>query len=98
MTVAVVSMLSAVIPAGQSSVSVVVTPTDDNVRQTQKLKARGIFSEVHTEIGQIIVLDARSGKIASAERCRQCHGAIYDTYAKSVHGSVPLYFPTAQAL
>jgi isocitrate lyase len=32
-----------------------VTPTEDNEFQTQKMKAMGIFSDVHTEIGQIIV-------------------------------------------
>lgn len=32
-----------------------VTPTEDNTSQAQKMKRIGIFSEVHTEIGQIIV-------------------------------------------
>ena len=32
-----------------------VTPTEDNEAQTQKMKSMGIFSDVHTEIGQIIV-------------------------------------------
>ncbi len=32
-----------------------VTPTEDNELQTQRMKSVGIFSEVHTEIGQIIV-------------------------------------------
>jgi isocitrate lyase len=32
-----------------------LTPTEDNESQTQKMKAMGIFSEVHTEVGQIIV-------------------------------------------
>jgi len=32
-----------------------VTPTEDNEFQTQKMKSLGIFSDVHTEIGQIIV-------------------------------------------
>ena len=32
-----------------------VTPTEDNEYQTQKMKRLGIFAEVHTEIGQIIV-------------------------------------------
>jgi isocitrate lyase len=41
-----------------------VTPTDDNQRQTQKLKALGIFSEVHTEIGQIIVAAVNAPRIA----------------------------------
>jgi len=29
-------------------------------------------------------------KISSAARCRQCHSEIFDTYAKSVHGTVLL--------
>jgi isocitrate lyase len=32
-----------------------VSPTDDNRYQTQKMKSHGIFSDVHDEIGQIIV-------------------------------------------
>jgi isocitrate lyase len=32
-----------------------VTPTEDNESQTQKMKSIGIFSDVHTEIGQMIV-------------------------------------------
>jgi isocitrate lyase len=32
-----------------------VTPTEDNEIQTQKMKSLGIFSDVHTEVGQIIV-------------------------------------------
>jgi isocitrate lyase len=32
-----------------------LTPTEDNESQTQKMKTMGIFSEVHTEVGQIIV-------------------------------------------
>jgi isocitrate/methylisocitrate lyase len=48
-----------------------VTPTEDNLRQTQKLKALGIFSEVHTEIGQIIVATAdarRIGELLAPDR------------------------------
>jgi isocitrate lyase len=41
-----------------------VTPTEDNLRQTQKMKARGIFSEVNTEIGQIIVASVNGSRIA----------------------------------
>jgi isocitrate lyase len=40
-----------------------VTPTEDNLRQTEKLKARGLFSEVHTEIGQIIVATVNARRI-----------------------------------
>jgi len=32
-----------------------LTPTEDNESQTQKMKSMGIFSDVHTEVGQIIV-------------------------------------------
>jgi isocitrate/methylisocitrate lyase len=32
-----------------------VTPTEDNVYQAQKMKSHGLFSEVHDEVGQIIV-------------------------------------------
>ena len=48
-----------------------VTPTEDNARQTQKLKELGIFSEVHTEIGQIIVATVearRIGELLAADR------------------------------
>jgi len=34
-----------------------VTPTADNQSQAEKMKRIGIFSDVHTEIGQIIVCD-----------------------------------------
>jgi isocitrate lyase len=42
-----------------------VTPTEDNEFQTQKMKSLGIFSDVDTEIGQIIV--ARVNKESVAE-------------------------------
>jgi isocitrate lyase len=32
-----------------------VTPTEDNVYQAQKMKSHGLFSEVHDEVGQIVV-------------------------------------------
>ena len=41
-----------------------VTPTDDNQVQTQRMKAIGIFSGVHTEIGQIIVADVNKERVA----------------------------------
>ena len=34
-----------------------VTPTEDNLAQTQRMKDLGIFTVVRTEIGQIIVAD-----------------------------------------
>ncbi|MBX3187824.1 MAG: isocitrate lyase ICL2 [Labilithrix sp.] len=34
-----------------------LTPTDDNHRQTDRMKARGLFSAVNDEVGEIIVAD-----------------------------------------
>jgi isocitrate lyase len=34
-----------------------VSPTDDNRYQTQKMKTQSLFSDVHDEVGQIIVAD-----------------------------------------
>jgi isocitrate lyase len=34
-----------------------VSPTDDNRYQAQKMKAHGLFSDVHDEVGQIIVAE-----------------------------------------
>jgi isocitrate lyase len=34
-----------------------VSPTDDNRYQTQKMKSHGIFSDVHDEVGHMIVAD-----------------------------------------
>jgi isocitrate/methylisocitrate lyase len=41
-----------------------VTPTEDNEFQTQKMKSMGIFSDVHTEIGQIIVAQVNKERVA----------------------------------
>ena len=41
-----------------------VTPTEDNQYQTAKMKSHGIFREVNTEVGQIIVADVDSRRIA----------------------------------
>jgi isocitrate lyase len=42
-----------------------VTPTEDNQYQAAKMKAQGIFSEVSTEVGQIIVADVARDRIAA---------------------------------
>ncbi|PRC41293.1 isocitrate lyase, partial [Mycobacterium sp. ITM-2017-0098] len=34
-----------------------VTPTEDNIYQTEKMKSHGIFSDVYQEVGEIIVAD-----------------------------------------
>ena len=41
-----------------------VTPTEDNLYQTEKMKSHGIFREVNQEVGQIIVADVNHPRIA----------------------------------
>jgi isocitrate lyase len=41
-----------------------VTPTDDNQYQAEKMKSHGLFSEVGTDVGQIIVADVNHARIA----------------------------------
>jgi len=41
-----------------------VTPTEDNELLTQKMKSLGIFSDVHTEVGQIIVAHVNKQGVA----------------------------------
>jgi isocitrate lyase len=48
-----------------------VTPTEDNQVQAQRMKSLGIFSDVHTEIGQIIVAHVGThvvGELLSPDR------------------------------
>lgn len=48
-----------------------VTPTEDNQYQTRKMKKHGIFSEVHTEVGDIIVTEVdheRVGELLAPDR------------------------------
>jgi len=40
-----------------------VTPTEDNVYQTDKMKSHGIFSDVYQEVGEIIVADVNKARI-----------------------------------
>ena len=41
-----------------------VTPTQDNLYQTEKMKAHGIFRDVHQEVGEIIVAEVNQPRIA----------------------------------
>lgn len=41
-----------------------VTPTEDNIYQTEKMKAHGIFSGVNKDVGEIIVADVNQSRIA----------------------------------
>jgi isocitrate lyase len=40
-----------------------VTPTEDNIYQTDKMKSHGIFSNVYQEVGEIIVADVNQPRI-----------------------------------
>ncbi|MBV8347673.1 MAG: isocitrate lyase, partial [Mycolicibacterium sp.] len=40
-----------------------VTPTEDNLYQTEKMKSHGIFRDVHQEVGEIIVADVNKPRI-----------------------------------
>ncbi len=40
-----------------------VSPTDDNRYQTQKMKAHGLFSDVHEEVGHIIVAEVDAERV-----------------------------------
>ena len=40
-----------------------VSPTDDNRYQAQKMKTHGLFSDVHDEVGHIIVADVSAESV-----------------------------------
>jgi len=42
-----------------------LTPTEDNHRQTEGMKKRGIFSAVNDEVGEIIVADVNKERVAA---------------------------------
>jgi len=41
-----------------------VSPTEDNIYQTEKMKAHGVFSSVNQDVGEIIVADVNQDRIA----------------------------------
>ena len=41
-----------------------VTPTEDNIYQTEKMKAQGLFTGVNKDVGEIIVADVNAARIA----------------------------------
>ena len=58
-----------------------VTPTEDNQLQADRMKALGIFTDVHTEIGQIIV--AHIGTQAVGELLKPDRSALEDMIRKT---------------
>jgi isocitrate lyase len=59
-----------------------VTPTEENEFQAQKMRSMGIFSDVHTEIGQIIV--ARVNKEYVAELLKPDRVLLLEMIRKAV--------------
>jgi isocitrate lyase len=59
-----------------------VSPTDDNRYQAQKMKTHGLFSDVHDEVGQIIVADVSAAGVQALlapDRAR-LQDLIHQTY------------------
>ena len=42
-----------------------VAPTEDNLYQTRKMKSHGIYTDVHSEVGSIIVAVVNKDRIAN---------------------------------
>jgi isocitrate lyase len=57
-----------------------VTPTDDNQAQTQGMKRLGLFDEVNTEIGDIIVATVNASRVADLVKADS--GALQKLIAK----------------
>ena len=57
-----------------------VTPTEDNQYQTAKMKSHGLFSEVQTEVGQIIVADVNHAADRGAARARP--GGVVEAHSQ----------------
>ena len=59
-----------------------VSPTEDNRYQTQKMKTHGLFSDVHEEVGHIIVADVDAGRIQDllAEDRKELEDLIHKRY------------------
>ncbi len=41
-----------------------VSPTDDNRVQTERMQALGLYGDVTTEVGEIIVADVNAARVA----------------------------------
>ena len=51
-----------------------VTPTEDNIYQTEKMKSHGIFRDVNKDVGEVIVADVNHPRIE--ELLAPDHGAL----------------------
>ncbi len=55
---------STAVDRSRADAVIYVTPTEDNLYQTSKMKSHGIFSEVYQEVGEIIVAEVNRPRIA----------------------------------
>ena len=68
-----------------------VSPTEDNRYQTQKMKAHGLFREVHEEVGHIIVANV------DHERVRELLQADREALGRLIRKEVPVGASAATA-
>ena len=73
-----------------------VTPTEDNESQTKRMKSIGIFSDVHTEVGQMIV--AIVNKQVVDELLKPDRAALLEmirkTYSQTAQPSRAAHYPS----
>jgi len=60
-----------------------LTPTEDNHRQTERMKRRGLFSTVNDEVGQIIVAEVDKDRVAKLLADRTALAALVSEGAKT---------------
>ena len=56
-----------------------VTPNDDNHRQTERMKARGIFSAMADEVGEMIVAEVDTAKVKSLVEKKAIEAFVAET-------------------
>jgi isocitrate lyase len=56
-----------------------VTPSDDNQRQTERMKARGIFSAMANEVGEMIVAEVDTAKVKALVEKKAIEAFIAET-------------------
>ncbi len=59
-----------------------VTPTEDNLYQTEKMKSHGIFRDVYPEVGEIIVADVNHSAHRRAAGARSRGAAAVDSQGR----------------
>jgi isocitrate lyase len=75
-----------------------VSPTDDNRYQAQKMKAHGLFSNVHDEVGHVIVADVNAAGVKAllAPDRERLNALIERTYPAPVQAGAAAPDPPGQ--